>query len=140
MSIENYALGARRRIHGELLKLGFAVSSVDASPYMAKDRGSPVGQSWGTSCATYANIAGRAPKHILNTHPSDQRRRPASMRGRSRFRDFQRQYRRKPARCQRTSVSGRMIVIALRIARKPAIQLDPGNQRYSWMKKADRYS
>src|SRR5215813_6708147 len=53
-------------------------------------------------------------------------RRPASMRGRPpRFRDFQRQYRRKPARCQRTSVSGRMIVMALRIA---------GNQRYSWMK------
>jgi hypothetical protein len=48
-------------------------------------------------------------------------RRPASMRGRPpRFRDFQRQYRRKPARCQRTSVSGWMIVT--------------GNQRYSWMK------
>ena len=29
-------------------------------------------------------------------------------------RDFQRQYRRKPARCQRTMVSGRMIVIAFR--------------------------
>src|SRR6266567_2934552 len=44
-------------------------------------------------------------------------RRPASMRGRPpRFRDFQRQYRRKPARCQRTSVCGRMIVMALRIA------------------------
>src|SRR5262249_54039178 len=53
-------------------------------------------------------------------------RRPASMRGRPpRFRDFQRQYRRKPARCQRTSVSGRINVMALRIA---------GNQRYSWMK------
>jgi hypothetical protein len=32
--------------------------------------------------------------------------------------------RRKPARCQRTTVSGRMIVMALRT---------DGNQRYSWM-------
>jgi hypothetical protein len=49
-------------------------------------------------------------------------RRPASMRGRPpRFRDFQRQYRRKPARCQRTSVSGRMIVMALRILHTPCL-------------------
>jgi hypothetical protein len=39
-----------------------------------------------------------------------------------RDRDFQRQYWRKPARCQRTRVSGRMIVIVLRIDR---------NHRYS---------
>src|SRR6266702_8896062 len=39
--------------------------------------------------------------------------------------DFQRQYRRKPARCQRTRVSGRMIVTALRTE---------GNQRYSGTK------
>jgi hypothetical protein len=39
--------------------------------------------------------------------------------------DFQRQYRRKPARCQRTRVSGRMIVMALRT---------DGNHRYSWTK------
>src|SRR5260370_3780841 len=37
-------------------------------------------------------------------------------------RDFQRQYRRKPARCQRTRVSGRMIVMALST---------DGNHRYS---------
>ena len=42
-----------------------------------------------------------------------------------RERDFQRQYRRKPARCHRTRVSGRTIVMALRIA---------GNHRYSRMK------
>src|SRR5262249_5203212 len=38
---------------------------------------------------------------------------------------FHRQYRRKPARCQRTRVSGRMIVMALRT---------DGNNRYSWTK------
>src|SRR5437867_3127228 len=38
-----------------------------------------------------------------------------------RERDFHRQYRRKPARCQRTRVLGRMIVMAL----KPSIQHDP---------------
>jgi hypothetical protein len=41
-----------------------------------------------------------------------------------RDRDFQRQYR-KPARCQRTRVWGRMIVIAFRIK---------GNHRYNWIK------
>src|SRR4029453_7705964 len=40
-----------------------------------------------------------------------------------RNRDFHRQYRRKPDRCQRTRVSGRMIVMALRT---------DGNHRYSW--------
>ncbi len=40
-------------------------------------------------------------------------------------RDFHRQYRRKPARCQCTRVSGRMIVMALRT---------DGNHRYSWTK------
>src|SRR5262245_28457460 len=53
-------------------------------------------------------------------------RRSASIGGRPpRERDFQRQYRQKPARCQRTRVSGRMIVMALST---------DGNQRYSWMK------
>src|ERR1700730_7314050 len=42
-----------------------------------------------------------------------------------RERDFQRQYRRNPARCHRTRVSGRTIVMALRT---------DGNHRYSWMK------
>jgi hypothetical protein len=50
----------------------------------------------------------------------------ASICGRpARERDFQRQYWRKPARCQRTTVSGRMIVMALRT---------DGNHRYSWTK------
>ena len=40
-------------------------------------------------------------------------------------RDFQCQYWRKPARCQRTRVSGRMILMALRT---------DGNHRYSWTK------
>jgi hypothetical protein len=40
-------------------------------------------------------------------------------------RDFQRQYRRKPARCQRTSVSGRMTAMTFRT---------DGNHRYSWIK------
>src|SRR5437870_4495560 len=41
--------------------------------------------------------------------------RSGSIIGRSpREQDFQRQYRRNPARCQRTRVSGRMIVMALR--------------------------
>src|SRR6266567_4652001 len=49
-------------------------------------------------------------------------RRSASTCGRPpRERDFHRQYLRKPARCQRTRVSGRMIVMALRI---------DGNHRY----------
>jgi hypothetical protein len=41
-------------------------------------------------------------------------------------RDLQRQKQRKPARCQRTSVSGRVIVRTCRI---------DGNQRYSWIRK-----
>ena len=50
-------------------------------------------------------------------------RRSASICGRPpRGRDFQRQYRRKPARCRRTRVSGRMIVMVFRT---------DGNHRYS---------
>ena len=45
MSVENLLWGAPR-IHGELLKLGFAVASTVAK-YMAK-KGEPAGQSWGT--------------------------------------------------------------------------------------------
>src|SRR5436309_11181419 len=52
--------------------------------------------------------------------------RSASIFGRPpRDRDFQRQYRRKPPRCQRTRVSGRMIVMVFRT---------DGNHRYSWTK------
>src|SRR6478735_7398536 len=62
----------------------------------------------------------RSPQRIVSA------RRSASICGRPpRERDFQRQYRRKPARCHRTRVSGRTIVMALRIV---------GNHRYSWMK------
>src|SRR6266513_5933796 len=53
-------------------------------------------------------------------------RRSAAIFGRPpRERDFHRQYWRKPARCQRTRVSGRMIVMALSA---------DGNHRYSWTK------
>src|SRR6266436_3262819 len=46
MSIENMLWGAPR-IHGELLKLDFAVAQSTVAKYMAK-RGGPSGQSWGT--------------------------------------------------------------------------------------------
>jgi hypothetical protein len=46
MSIENALWGAPR-IHGELLKLGFAVAQSTVAKYMAK-KGDPSGQSWGT--------------------------------------------------------------------------------------------
>jgi transposase InsO family protein len=46
MSVENRLWGAPR-IHGELLKLGFAVAQSTVAKYMASN-GSPSGQSWGT--------------------------------------------------------------------------------------------
>jgi len=46
MSIENSLWGAPR-IHGELLKLGFAVAQSTVAKYMAK-KCDPFGQSWGT--------------------------------------------------------------------------------------------
>ena len=74
----------------------------------------------------FAMDARRAPQRVLDTHPPDQRPQIRSICGRPpKDRDFQRQYRRKPARCQRTRVSGRMIVIAFRTE---------GNHRYSWIK------
>jgi hypothetical protein len=39
--------GCAPRIHGELLKLGFAVAQSTVAKYMAK-KGDPSGQSWGT--------------------------------------------------------------------------------------------
>src|SRR5205823_13755232 len=68
-----------------------------------------------------------SPQRIFRAHLPDQR---AQVRGdpwpaSKRERDFQRQYRRKPARCQRTRVSGRMIVMAFRT---------DGNHRYRWTK------
>jgi len=47
MSIENMLWGAPR-IHGELLKLGFAVAQSTVAKYMASTDGCPCGQSWGT--------------------------------------------------------------------------------------------
>jgi hypothetical protein len=55
--------------------------------------------------------ARRSPKRVVDAHPPDP----------PRGRDFQRQ----KQRCQRTSVSGRMIVRTFRI---------DGNRRYSWIK------
>jgi transposase InsO family protein len=46
MTVENVLWGAPR-IHGELLKLGFAVAQSTVAKYMAK-KGDPSGQSWGT--------------------------------------------------------------------------------------------
>jgi transposase InsO family protein len=47
MSIENMLWGAPR-IHGELLKLGFAVAQSTVAKYMASTDGRPPGQRWGT--------------------------------------------------------------------------------------------
>src|SRR5438128_1707897 len=47
MSIENMLWGAPR-IHGELLKLGFAVAQSTVAKYMGSTDGRPCGQSWGT--------------------------------------------------------------------------------------------
>jgi hypothetical protein len=45
--IENMLRGAPR-IHGELLKLGFAVAPSTVANYMASTDGRPVGRRWGT--------------------------------------------------------------------------------------------
>src|SRR5262245_56089917 len=52
MSIENLLWGAPR-IHGELLKLGFAVAQSTVAKYMVA-RGEPSGQSWGTFLRNHA--------------------------------------------------------------------------------------
>jgi hypothetical protein len=46
MSVENWLWGAPR-IHGELLKLGFAVAQSTVAKYMASN-GGPRGQNWGS--------------------------------------------------------------------------------------------
>jgi hypothetical protein len=51
MSVDNRLWGAPR-IHGELLKLGFAVAQSTVAKYMAK-KGNPSGQSWGTFLRNY---------------------------------------------------------------------------------------
>src|SRR5467141_728604 len=52
MSVENLLWGAPR-IHGELLKLGFAVAQSTVAKYMDR-RGDPFGQSWGTFLRNHA--------------------------------------------------------------------------------------
>ena len=52
MSIENPLWGAPR-IHGELLKLGFAVAQSSVAKYMVKRRGPP-SQQWGTFLRNHA--------------------------------------------------------------------------------------
>jgi transposase InsO family protein len=52
MSLDNWLWGAPR-IHGELLKLGFAVAQSTVAKYMAA-RGDPSGQSWGTFLRNHA--------------------------------------------------------------------------------------
>ena len=52
MSVDNRLWGAPH-IHGELLKLGFAVAQSTVAKYMAK-RGNPSGQSWGTFLHNHA--------------------------------------------------------------------------------------
>ena len=52
MSLDNWLWGAPR-IHGELLKLGFAVAQSTVAKYMAA-RGDPSGQSWGTFLHNHA--------------------------------------------------------------------------------------
>ena len=70
--------------------------------------------------------ARRAPQRIFRAIRQINARVSASIFGRPpRERHFQRQYRRKPARCRRTRVLGRMIVTALRT---------DGNQLYSMTK------
>jgi hypothetical protein len=53
MSIENWLWGAPR-IHGELLKLGFAVAQSTVAKYASND--GPRGQSWARSCAIICRI------------------------------------------------------------------------------------
>jgi hypothetical protein len=55
MSVDNRLWGAPH-IHGELLKLGFAVAQSTVAKYMAK-RGEPSGQSWAPSCITMRRIS-----------------------------------------------------------------------------------
>src|SRR5207249_6950825 len=52
MSLDNWLWGAPR-IHGEPLKLGFAVAQSTVAKYMAA-RGDPSGQSWGTFLRNHA--------------------------------------------------------------------------------------
>ena len=47
MSVENLLWGAPR-IHGELLKLGFAVAQSTVAKYMVRAGGTPSGQGWGS--------------------------------------------------------------------------------------------
>ncbi len=74
----------------------------------------------------FLRLLDRFTQRVFRAHPPDQR---AQVRGdprsASKRAGFPPQYRRKPARCQCTRVSGRMIMMALRT---------DGNHRYSWTK------
>jgi hypothetical protein len=72
-----------------------------------------------------ATSAWRTPKRILHAHPPDQRAQLRFDLQPSHGSDFQRQQQRKPALCQRTSVSGWTIVRTFGI---------DVNQGYSWIK------
>jgi hypothetical protein len=63
MSVDNRLWGAPH-IHGELLKLGFAVAQSTVAKYMAKN-GEPSGQSWGTFHSRKAEMA---TGHARDTH------------------------------------------------------------------------
>ena len=52
MSVDNVLWGAPR-IHGELLKLGFAVAQSTVAKYMAR-KGDPFGQTWGAFLRNHA--------------------------------------------------------------------------------------
>ena len=53
MSVENALVGRAARIHGELLKLGFAVAQSTVAKYMVKRRGPP-SQTWRTFLRNHA--------------------------------------------------------------------------------------
>jgi hypothetical protein len=66
MSVENLLWGAPR-IHGELLKLGFAVAQSTVAKYMA-GRADPSGQRWSTFLRNHApHIAARGSDHRLQS-------------------------------------------------------------------------
>jgi hypothetical protein len=102
--IAQITLPQRRQIAGALVQSFQELGTVDYLKWLALEHPK-----------TYA---------ALLAHAMPQQREDTAV-GPPRDRDFQRQYPRKPARCQRTRVSGRMIAMVLRT---------DGNHRYSWTK------
>jgi hypothetical protein len=66
MSIENWLWGAPR-IHGELLKLGFAVAQSTVAKYMAS-HGGPRGQNWGTFLRNHMPHIAAMDLFVVPTH------------------------------------------------------------------------